>query len=131
MDSNLNPPSRHGGKRKNAGRPKVATPLKKAKRLLNRRILREKLKSITCELVDMLGAHLQNTEEYTKKAQLYLKVSKFLGRPTSEFLYSGILSQEDRDEASSLRHLDELYTLVHGDSDEVCFFVSLNESYMM
>ena len=120
MDSNVNPVPR-GGKRKNAGRPKVPTPLKKAKRTLNRSLLRSKLRSTVNELIDMLGAGLQNTDDYSTKAQLYLSISKFFGIRTTEYLYAGILSESKQQEASSLDNLDDLYALERDDaSDEVC-----------
>ena len=114
----MSPPpfkSRRGGRRPNAGRPKLPTPVKKAareRRLAHKGVARSYVFSKYCKVEEKLremNARKQNrTERYLALSLQYIKLAKYLNMKKSDILLLGILPEIDMDEEPSASALDTI-----------------------
>lgn len=105
--------TKRGGKRPNAGRRKLSTPVKRARykaRVLkhnaSRSVLTGKFYKTERKLVQMKGKGLLHTNEYQKLAVRYVKLSKWLDIRAAEDLYSGAVPSAYEENAPELTQED-------------------------
>lgn len=121
---------KRGGKRPNAGRPKLTTPAKRARyasKVVNlrvsRSVRRKKFYKLEKQLAKMKSRGQSHTDEYRTLVIEYVKLSKLSRRKASEELCCGIVPSLPEENAPELMQDDlEGHSSSSGDSsssDEV------------